>query len=154
MTAADLVAAYKSLSNVERDFRSIKTTDLDVRPIHHYLTGRVQTHMLICMLALYLTWHLRKTWTPLTYTDEHPPTRENPVAPAKRSTGADRKAARHTTNHGQPLHSFRGLIDHLATLTRNTTTLAGRTIDILTTPTPTQRHAFQLLDTAVPLTLT
>ena len=154
MTAADLVTAYKSLSNVERDFRSIKTTDLDVRPIHHYLTGRVHAHMLICMLALYLTWHLRKAWTPLTYTDEHPPTRENPVTPAKRSTHADHKAARRTTNDGQPLHSFRGLLDHLATLTRNTTTLAGRTIDILATPTPTQRHAFQLLDTAVPLTLT
>lgn len=154
MTAAALVTAYKSLSNVERDFRSIKTTDLDVRPIHHYLTGRVQAHMLICMLALYLTWHLRKAWAPLTYTDEHPPTREDPVAPARRSTHADRKAARRTTDHHQPAHSFRGLLDHLGTLTRNTTTLAARTIDILATPTPTQRHAFQLIDTPIPLTLT
>lgn len=154
MTAADLVTAYKSLSNVERDFRSIKTTDLDVRPIHHYLTGRVQAHLLICMLALYLTWHLRKAWAELTYTDQHPPTRDNPVAPARRSTHADHKATRRTTNHNQPAHSFRGLLDHLATLTRNTTTLAGRTIDILATPTHTQRRAFHLIDTPIPLTLT
>jgi hypothetical protein len=153
-SAEQLVTAYKQLSNVERDFRSIKTTDLDIRPIHHYLTGRVQAHLLICMLALYLTWHLRHTWAELTYTDQHPPTRNNPIHPASRSTHAHRKAARHTTDHDQPALSFRGLLDHLATLTRNTTTLAGRTIDILATPTDTQRRAFHLIDTPIPLTLT
>jgi len=154
MSPDELVTAYKQLSNVERDFRSIKTTDLDIRPIHHYLTGRVQAHLFICMLALYLTWHLRHAWAELTYTDQHPPTRDNPVAPARRSTHADHKATRHTTDHGQPPHSFRGLIDHLATLTRNTTTLAARTIDILATPTDTQRRAFHLIDTSIPLNLT
>jgi hypothetical protein len=153
MTAADLVTAYKSLSNVEKNFRSIKTVDLDIRPIHHYLTDRVKAHMLICMLACYLTWHLRHAWAPLTYTDEHPPTRDNPVTAAQRSAHADRKATTHTSTDGQPLHSYRGLLDHLTTLARNTTTLAGRTIDILTTPTETQRRAFDLINTSIPLTL-
>src|SRR6266487_2830932 len=79
---AAVVTAYKQLSTVERDFRSIKTIDLDLRPVHHRLEDRVRAHVLLCMLA-YLTWHLRRAWAPLTYTDEHPTTtRTNPVAPA------------------------------------------------------------------------
>ncbi len=148
------VSAYKDLSHLERDFRNIKTDDLDLRPIHHYLTDRVRAHLLICLLAQYLTWHLRRALAPLTYTDQHPPQRDNPVAPATRSAHTDSKAACHTdTDHNQ-LHSFRGLLDHLATLTRNTITLADHTFDKITQPTPTQHRAFQLLNTPIPLTLT
>src|SRR5271168_225696 len=89
-----VVESYKNLANVERDFRIIKTDDLDLRPIHHRLDERVRAHVLICMLACYLIWHLRKAWAPLTYTDEHPPARDNPVASARRSAAADTKAAR------------------------------------------------------------
>jgi hypothetical protein len=106
------VDAYKNLAHLVRDFRSIKADDLDLRPIHHYLSDRVRAHVLICMLACYLTWHLRTTLAELTYTDEHPPARDNPVGPATRSTLADHKASRHTSPDGQPLHSFRGLLEH------------------------------------------
>jgi Transposase DDE domain len=148
------VSAYKDLSHLERDFRNIKTDDLDLRPIHHYLTDRVRAHVLICLLAHYLTWHLRRTLAPLTYTDQHPPPRDNPVTPATRSAHADSKAARHTDTDHNPLHSFRGLLDHLTTLTRNTITIGDRTFDKITLPTPTQHRAFQLLGTPIPLTLT
>ncbi|WP_375489635.1 IS1634 family transposase, partial [uncultured Mycobacterium sp.] len=114
-----VVSAYKALAGVERDFRIIKTDDLDLRPIHHRLEDRVKAHVLICMLATYLVWHLRKAWAPLTYTDEQPPERDNPVAPATRSAAAARKTSRHKDDHEQPVRDFRGLLDHLATLTRN-----------------------------------
>ena len=100
---ADVVVAYKNLSHVERDWRNIKVDDLDLRPIHHWLEDRVKAHVLICMLAQYLVWHLRHALAPLTYTDEQPPTRDNPVAPAQRSTTAARKASRHLDEHDQPL---------------------------------------------------
>ena len=148
------VAAYKTLAFVERDFRSIKADDLDLRPIWHRLQDRVRGHVLVCMLACYLAWHLRGAWAPLTFTDEHPPARADPVAPAQRSAAAQAKAA-HKTNdaNGQPVRSFRDLLDHLATLTRDTITIAGQTIDKLTTPTPTQRRAFDLLQAPIPITL-
>jgi hypothetical protein len=95
-----VVLAYKDLANVERDFRTLKTDDLDLRPIHHRLEDRVRAHVLICMLAAYLIWHLRRAWAELTYTDEHPPTRDNPVTPAARSAHAAAKAARHHDEHG------------------------------------------------------
>jgi len=149
-----VVTAYKNLAHVERDFRSIKTDDLDLRPIHHRLEDRVRAHVLICTLAAYLTWHLRRTWAPLTYTDEHPPQRDNPVAPATRSAAAAGKASRHKDQHDQPLRDFRGLLDHLATLTRNKITIADAgDFDMLATPTQTQRRAFELLDTPIPTTL-
>jgi hypothetical protein len=151
---ADTVLAYKNLAGLERDWRNIKVDDLDLRPIHHYRTGRVEAHLLICMLAQYLTWHLRRTWAPLTYTDEHPPQRDNPVAAAHRSDAATTKARTKTNPHDQPVRSFRGLLDHLGTLTRNTTVLAGNTIDVLATPTPTQRRAFELINAPIPHTLT
>lgn len=105
------------------------------------------------MLAQYLTWHLRRTLAPLTYTDQYPAQRANPVAPAERSAHAGRKAARHTNDDGLALRSFRGLLDHLATLTRNTITFSGRTFDKISTPTQTQQRAFDLLGATVPLTL-
>src|SRR6266550_4454821 len=98
-----VVTAYKSLSNLERDFRSIKADDLDLRPIHHHLEDRVRAHVLVCTLAAYLVWHLRRAWAPLTYTDEHPPTRDNPVAPAQRSGTAARKASRRRDELDQPV---------------------------------------------------
>jgi hypothetical protein len=154
LDAPATVEAYKRLSHLERDFRNIKIDDLDLRPIHHYLPDRVRGHMLICMLAQYLVWHLRRALAPLTYTDEHPPARDNPVAPAARSAHADRKAARHTTEDRQPVRSFRGLLDHLATLTRNTITIGDRTFEKISTPTQTQQRAFDLLGASIPLTLT
>lgn len=107
------------------------------------------------MLACYLLWHLRRAWSELTYTDEHPPTRNNPVAPATRSTQAEDKARRHTDAHRNPLHNFRGLLDHLATLTRNDIRYGntGPVIPTLSEPTTTQRRAFSLLNTPIPLTL-
>jgi DDE family transposase len=153
LDAPATVRAYKELAHVERDFRSIKTDDLHLRPIHHYLPDRVRAHLLICMLACYLTWHLRHALAELTYTDEQPPTTDNPVAPATRSAGAQRKATRHTDDTGQPLHSFRGLLDHMATLTRNTITLGHTSFDKISMPTSTQRRAFELIDSPIPLAL-
>ena len=151
-----VVSAYKRLSHVERDFRIVKVDDLDLRPIHHRLTDRVKAHVLICMLACYLVWHLRHAWAPLTFTDEQPPARTNPVAPARRSRHADTKASVQHDQAGHPYRSFRGLLDHLATLTRNLVQFAGTdtTVPILTEPTADQRQAFHLLGAPIPLTLT
>jgi hypothetical protein len=152
---AGVVGAYKNLAHVERDFRSIKADDLDLRPIYHRLDDRVRAHVLLVMLACYLTWHLRRTLAPLTYTDEHTPTRTDPVAPATRSTAAAAKASRHHDEHGEPVRSFRSLLDHLATLTRNDIRYGtdGPLVPTIAEPTPTQRRTFELLDTTIPLTL-
>ena len=152
LDAPAAVAAYKDLAHVESDFK-ISKDDLDLRPIWHRLTDRVKAHVLICMLACYLSWHLRKAWAPLTYTDEHPPPRDNPVAPARRSPAAGAKASRKVTAAGQPVRGFRDLVDHLATLTRQTITIGGHQIEKLTTPTPAQRQAFDLLSAPIPLAL-
>jgi Transposase DDE domain len=154
LDAPGTVTAYKNLARVERDFRSIKADDLDLRPIHHWLEGRVRAHVLICMLAAYLTWHLRKALAPLTYTDEQPPPPGNPVAPARRSAHAATKAAARTSADGHILHSFRGLLDHLATLTRATITIGGASFEKISDPTPVQRRAFDLIGAPIPLTLT
>ena len=149
-----VVETYKKLANVERDFRIIKTDDLDLRPIHHRLDERVRAHVLICLLACYLVWHLQKAWAPLTFTDERPPQRDNPVAAAQRSPEADAKASRKHDADGNPLRSFRGLLDHLATLTRNQVHYHGASTDVpvLADPTADQRRAFDLLNTPIPLT--
>ena len=152
LEAAAAVAAYKDLSNVEQDFK-ISKDDLDLRPIWHRLDDRVRAHVLICMLACYLAWHLRKAWAPLTYTDEHPAPRDNPVAPARRSRSAEAKAARKTTASGEPARSFRDLLGHLATLTRQTIRIGGHQIEKITTATPAQRQAFALLGAPIPITL-
>jgi hypothetical protein len=153
LDAAGAVTAYKGLSRLERDFRSIKADDLDLRPIFHRLEDRVRAHVLICTLACYLTWHLRQAWAPLTYTDQHPPQRASPVAPARRSPAADAKAARKTGPGKQPIRSFRDLLDHLATLTRNDLRYGQATIPALAEPTPTQRRAFDLIGAPIPLNL-
>jgi hypothetical protein len=156
LRAHDVVFAYKNLSHVERDFRIVKVDDLDLRPIRHYLEDRVKAHVLICMLACYLVWHLRRAWAPLTFTDEHPPQHDNPVTPAHRSAHAEHKASHQHDEHGHPYRSFRGLLDHLATLTRNQIRYHGSTTDIplLAEPTSDQRQAFNLIGTPIPLTLT
>ena len=155
LDAAGVVTAYKNLKYVERDFRHIKSDDLDLRPVFHRLEERVKAHVLICMLACYLTWHLRRAWAPLTFTDQDPPAQDNPVAPASRSAAAQAKASCQHDPAGQPYRSFRGLLEHLATLTRNQVRYTGTdvTIAMLTEPTSTQRQAFQLIGTAIPLTL-
>ena len=129
LDAPAVVTAYKNLKYVERDFRSIKSDDLDLRPVFHRLEERVKAHVLICMLACYLTWHLRRAWAPLTFTDENPPAPANPVAPARRSARAQAKASYQHDQAGQPYHSFRGLLEHLATLTRNQVRFAGTQAD-------------------------
>jgi hypothetical protein len=155
LPAPAAVTAYKNLKYVERDFRHIKSDDLDLRPVFHRLEDRVRSHVLICMLACYLTWHLRKAWAPLTFTDQHPPQPASPVAPAQRSPAAQAKASRQRDEHGRPYYSFRGLLDHLATLTRNQVRFAGAaaTVPMLTEPTSAQREAFDLIGTPIPLTL-
>jgi hypothetical protein len=156
LDAAGVVTAYKNLKYVERDFRHIKSDDLDLRPVFHRLTRRVKAHVLICTLAAYLVWHLRRAWAPLTYTDEDPPQQDNPVAPARRSAAADAKAARKHDQDGRTYHSFRGLLEHLATLTRNQVRFAGTgtEIPVLAEPTSAQRQAFDLIGAAIPLALT
>jgi len=111
--------------------------------------------VLICMLACYLVWHLRKAWAPLTFTDEAPPHRDNPVAPAQRSAAAQHKASHQRDQHGNPYRSFRGLLEHLATLTRNQIRIAGTTTDLpmLAEATPDQRTAFELIGAPIPLKL-
>jgi hypothetical protein len=155
LPAPAVVTAYKSLKHVERDFRHIKSDDLDLRPVFHRLEERVRSHVLICMLACYLTWHLRRAWAPLTFTDEHPPAQDNPVAPAHRSPAAQAKASRQRDETGRPYYSFRGLLTHLATLTRNNVRFASATttVPMLAEPTSAQREAFDLIGTPIPLTL-
>ena len=151
--AAGVVAAYKNLKHVERDFRITKADDLDLRPIHHYLAGRVRGHVLICMLACYLTWHLRQALAELTFTDQDIPPPASPVAPAQRSAAARAKDGARRTAGGLPVYRYRDLLAHLATLDRQTITFAGRAIEKLTTPTAVQRRAFELLGAPVPLTI-
>ena len=102
LDAAAVVTAYKNLKYVERDFRHIKSDDLDLRPVFHHLEERVRAHVLICMLACYLTWHLRRAWAPLTFTDEQPPGQDNPVTPARRSAAARPRPPASTMRPGSP----------------------------------------------------
>jgi hypothetical protein len=155
LDAPAVVAAYKNLKYVERDFRHIKSDDLDLRPVFCRLEERVRAHVLICMLACYLTWHLRLAWAPLTFTDQNPPEQASPVAPARRSAAAQAKASHQRDPAGRPYRSFRGLIQHLATLTRNQVRFAGAHADVpmLAEPTSTQREAFDLIGVPIPLTL-
>jgi hypothetical protein len=155
LDAPGVVTAYKNLKYVERDFRHIKADDLDLRPVFHRLEERVKAHVLICMLACYLVWHLRQAWAPLTFTDQDPPVPADPVAPARRSTAAQAKASRQHDETGQPYRSFRSLLGHLATLTRNQVRFAAThtTMPMLAQPTSTQREAFDLIGMPIPLAL-
>ena len=152
MDAPECVRSYKALANVERAFRSIKTVDLKVRPIHHRLADRVRAHIFLCMLAYYVEWHMREAWAPLMFadTDQRAKATRDPVAPAKRSKAALAKVSRHTLDDGTPAHSFATLLGELATIVRNTcrAPTAGPdapTFDVLTTPNAKQLRAFELL---------
>ncbi len=152
MEAADCVRNYKALANVERAFRSLKTVDLKVRPIHHRTADRVRAHILLCMLAYYVEWHMREAWAPLMFadTDSQAKAMRDPVAPAQRSRAARDKAERRTLEDGTPAHSFSTLMAELATIVRNTcrTPNAGPeapTFDIVTTANEKQKRAFDLI---------
>ena len=142
----DVVRAYKNLEQAETAFGSIKGPDLQIRPIHHHLEDRVKAHVLICMLAYYLTWHLKAAWKPLLFTDEDRPVSPDPVAKAVRSTTAQHKAQTKRTSTGHPAHSYRTLLSELATQTRNTTRLhsSTSTFEKLTQPTALQAQALDL----------
>ena len=146
LPTGDIVRAYKGLEQVERAFGSFKGPDLQIRPIHHHLETRVRAHVLLCMLAYYLTWHLKAAWTPLLFTDEQRPVAADPVAKATRSPAAQRKASTKRTTAGEPCHSYHSLLDELATQTRNTIRLPGAsaTFDKLTQPTDLQARAHDL----------
>ena len=147
----DAVRAYKDLAKVERAFRCMKTVDLHVRPIHHRLEQRVRAHVFLCMLAYYVEWHMRQAWAPLLFAEDDPEDaarrRGSPVKPARRSASAEAKALEKKTPRGETVHRFRGLLDHLATLTQNTIQLEGDlpSFDQLSAPTPLQQRAFDLL---------
>jgi hypothetical protein len=153
LDAGAVVTTYKNLKHVERDFRITKADDLDLRPIHHYLADRVRGHVLICMLACYLTWHLRQTLAELTFTGQHIPQPTGPVAPAQRSPQATAKDGAKHNHDGLPAYRYRDLLTHLATLDRQTITFNGQALTKLTAPTPVQRRAFELLGATVPLTI-
>ncbi len=151
--AADTVRAYKSLSTVERAFRSYKTVDLKVRPIYHRKDGRVRAHIFLCMLAYYVEWHLRHALAPMLFDDEHKAIaealRNSVVAPAPRSQSAKNKVQKKRTVTDFPVHSFQSLLKDLATLVKNRVQakLPGTpvTFDKITCPTPLQQKAFDLL---------
>lgn len=153
---AAAVRSYKSLSRVERAFRCIKTVDLQVRPIHHWLAGRVRAHVFLCMLAYYVEWHMRQKLAPLLFDDTDKEAaeaaRESPVAKAQRSPEAIKKQTTGLTKDGLPVHSFRTLLADLATLASNTIVTAvapNLPLTVLTRPTEVQRRAFELLGVAV-----
>ena len=153
MDGPTCVRNYKSLANVERAFRSLKTIDLKVRPIHHRLANRVRAHIFLCMLAYYVEWHMRQAWAPLLFadTEQDQKATRDPVAPAKRSASAQDKAASHTLPDGQAVHSFATLLAELATLVRNTCRTPqaapdSPTFNVLTTATAHHRRALALID--------
>jgi DDE family transposase len=145
LDSADVVRAYKQLKEVERAFGTYKG-ELEIRPIGHRLKDRVRAHVLLCMLAYYLEWHLRQAWTPLLFKDQYPPTASDPVAKAHRSPHAEHKARTQHTDTGDACHTLRSLLDELATQTRNTIRLAGTdaTFTQLTAPTALQARAHHL----------
>ncbi len=148
--AAQTVRAYKNLAQVERAFRSLKSVNLKVRPIHHRRADRVRAHVLLCMLAYYVEWHMRQKLAPLLFDDHDPAAAEqqrpSPLAPARRSPAAAAKAGRKRTADDLPVHSFRSLLADLGTLTANTMqAAAGANFTIQTQPTPLQQRCFQLL---------
>lgn len=154
MDAAHIVRSYKSLAAVERAFRSLKTIDLKVRPIHHRLAERVRAHIFLCLLAYYVEWHMREAWRAMLFADEDQAAKSqrDPVAPAQRSEKAEHKAHTHTLDDGTPAHSFRTLLEELSTIVRNTCRTVkaspqAPTFTLVTQPNPVQQRALQLLDT-------
>lgn len=154
LSADDAVRSYKRLSQVERAFRSLKTVDLEARPIRHRCENRVRAHFLLCMLAYYVQWHMLEAWRPLLFSDEAQQAKasRDPVAAAKRSPSALRKVHSRVLADGSTVHSFRTLLHHLSGIVRNVCQVAGAapntpTFDVVTTPDHTQQRAFDLLET-------
>jgi hypothetical protein len=152
LSSESAVRLYKDLSKVERAFRSLKTVDLKVRPIFHWLEGRVRAHVFLCMLAYYVEWQMRLKLQPLLFDDEDKAgaaaLRSSIVAPAVRSQSARRKDASKQTTDGLPAHSFRTLLDDLSTLSKHrvrTSGSQGTEFYMMTRPTPLQQRAFELL---------
>jgi hypothetical protein len=150
INTADTVRAYKSLARVERAFRCLKTTDLDIRPIYHWVSPRVRAHVFLCMLAYYLEWHMRQALAPVLFDDHDRAAgealRSSPVAKAEPSPAAKRKAKKKHTDDGQPVHSFRTLLADLATLTRNIVKCGkAPEMALLARPTEIQQRVFDLL---------
>jgi hypothetical protein len=151
LDTAAVVQSYKALSQVERAFRSIKTVDLHVRPIHHRTEARVRAHVFLCMLAFYVQWHMQQAWAPMLFADELPPGRKgkSPVSPAQRSAAAEEKALTKRRPDGQPVHSFRTLLGELSTIARNRVRPVGAddtaAFELNTIPTPLQREALDRL---------
>jgi hypothetical protein len=150
LDTAATVLAYKALAGVERAFRSIKSVDLEIRPIHHRLADRVRAHVFLCMLAYYLVWHMRRVWAELLFDDHDRPAaaaaRSPPVAAAKVSPAAQAKAACKRTTEGYPVHSFHSLLHDLASLTRNLVRFGDApAVVILARPTALQQHVFDRL---------
>ncbi len=152
LDSASCVRHYKSLSQVERAFRSMKTVDIKVRPIHHRLSDRVRAHIFLCMLAYYVEWHLKEAWRALLFADEDQVARatRDPVAPAERSSEAKAKVARRHHEDGTPIHSFPTLLTELATIVRNTCRTSAEadapTFSVTTQPNPLQARAMVLID--------
>lgn len=156
LSSQQVVASYKSLSGVERAFRSLKTVDLQVRPIHHHLPDRVRAHILLCVLAYYVEWHMRQLLAPILFDDDDKPqaqaARASIVAPAQRSTAAKLKALTKQTADGSKVHSFQTLIGDLATIVKNRIQPADKSIaafDMLTQPTAVQQRALDLLGVSI-----
>jgi hypothetical protein len=149
MSSGDAVRNYKALSSVERAFRSLKTVDLKVRPIHHRLEARVRAHILICMLAYYVEWHMREAWQELMFADEDQAAKatRDPVAPAQRSAAAEKKASSKQLEDGTPAHSFRTLLEELSTIVRNTCRVpqTAPTFPMQTMPNALQLRARELI---------
>ena len=146
-SSTEVVRSYKQLAHVERAFRTLKQPDLEIRPIYHHLESRVRAHVLLCMLAYYVEWHLRRAWAELLFADPTPPITEDPVAKAQRSTAAQRKAQRQRTPEGGVVHSFRSLLNELALRTRNTVRIGGTpaTFSEAVEPSPIQSRALNLI---------
>ncbi len=151
--AEELVRSYKLLAGVERAFKTMKSVDLQVRPVHHRLADRVRAHIFLCMLAYYVRWHLERAWAPLLFRDEDKPLADDVVAPARRSVPAIAKARTQRLADDSPVHSFRSLLTELATLTKNTVRMpnSSATFEKLANPTPLQSRALQLLGLTVSL---
>jgi hypothetical protein len=148
LAATDVVRSYKQLAEVERAFRTLKSIELEIRPINHRYPERVRAHVFLCMLAYYLEWHLRRAWAELTFKDERPPLAADPVAKAKRSPEAKRKARQKTTAAGEPCHSFRTLLRELALIARTTNRITGTdaTFTKVADASGVQRRALELVD--------
>jgi transposase len=156
LSSNQVVASYKSLSGVERAFRSLKTVDLQVRPIHHRLPDRVRAHILLCVLAYYVEWHMRQLLAPILFDDDDrdqaQASRASIVAPAQRSTSAKLKAFTKQTAEGSKVHSFQTLIGDLATIVKNRIQPADKNIagfDMLTQTTAIQQRALDLLGVSI-----